>query len=137
MRYRWLVGTLLLLPACSQHYAAPSSVQTSAAPDAAFDCVKRQLPILEYKQSSIDVAEHRITAQRYDTEARRPDVQFRRVIHRMEIEVGANAGGQTSIDVKSHTFAEYTTQRGPTEVEEKASAEVKEDAEKLLKACGG
>jgi hypothetical protein len=59
------------------------------------------------------------------------------VIHRMEIEVGANAGGQTSIDVKSHTFAEYTTQRGPTEVEEKASAEVKEDAEKLLKACRG
>jgi PBP1b-binding outer membrane lipoprotein LpoB len=137
MRYRWLVGTLLLLPACSQHYPAPSSVQTSAAPDAAFDCVKRQLPILEYKQSSIDVAEHRITAQRYDTEARRADVQFRRVIHRMEIEVGANAGGQTSIDVKSHTFAEYTTQRGPTEVEEKASAEVKEDAEKLLKACRG
>jgi hypothetical protein len=137
MRNRWLVGTLLLLPACGQHYAAPSSVQTSAVPDAAFDCVKRQLPILEYKQSSIDVAEHRITAQRYDTEARRPDVQFRRVIHRMEIEVGANAGGQTSIDVKSHTFAEYTTQRGPTEVEEKASTEVKEDAEKLLKACRG
>jgi len=137
MRYRWLVGTLLLLPACSQHYAAPSSVQTSAGPDAAFDCVKRQLPTLEYKQSSIDVAEHRITAQKYDLEARRPDVQFRRLIHRMEIEVGANAEGQTSIDVKSHTFAEYTTQRGPTEVEEKASAEVKEDAEKLLKACRG
>jgi hypothetical protein len=55
----------------------------------------------------------------------------------MEVEVGANAGGQTSIDVTTHTFAEYTTQRGPTEVEEKASAEVKEDAQKLLKACHG
>ena len=137
MRYRWLTGTLLLLPACGQHYAEPASVQTSAAPDAAFDCVKRQLPTLDYKQRSIDVAEHRITAQKYDTEARRPDVQFRRLIHRLEIEVGANAGGQTSIDVKSHTFADYTTQRGPTEVEEKASPEVKEDAQKLLKACRG
>ena len=137
MRYRWLIGTLLLLPACGQHHAEPASVQTSAAPDAAFDCVKRQLPNLGYKQSSLDVAEHRITAQKYDTEARRPDVQFRRLIHRLEIEVGANAGGQTSIDVKSHTFADYTTQRGPTEVEEKASPEVKEDAQKLLKACRG
>ena len=113
----------------------PASVQTSAAPDAAFDCVKRQLPTMDYKQSSLDVAEHRITAQKYDLEARRADVQFRRLINRMEIEVGANAGGQTSIDVKSHTFADYTTQRGPTEVEEEASAEVKEDAQKLLKAC--
>lgn len=135
MRYRRFVGILLLLPACSQHYAAPASVQTSAAPDAAFDCVKRQLPTMDYKQSSLDVAEHRITAQKYDLEARRADVQFRRLINRMEIEVGANAAGQTSIDVKSHTFADYTTQRGPTEVEEEASAEVKEDAQKLLKAC--
>ena len=137
MRYRWFVGTLLLLPACGQHYAAPASGQTSSAPDAAFECIRRQLPILEYKQSSLDAAEHRITAQKYDLEARRSDVQFRRLINRMEVEVGANAGGQTSIDVTTHTFAEYTTQRGPTEVEEKASPEVKEDAQKLLKACRG
>ena len=137
MRYRWLTGTLLLLPACGQHYAEPASVQTSAAPDAAFDCVKRQLPTLDYKQRSIDVAEHRITAQKYDLEARRSDVQFRRLINRMEIDVGANAGGQTSIDVNGRTFAEYATQRGPTEVEEKASPQVKEDAQKLLKACRG
>ena len=137
MQYRRFVGILLLLPACSQHYAAPDSVQTSAAPDAAFECVRRQLPTLDYKQRSLDMAEHRITAQKYDLEARRSDVQFRRLINRMEVEVGANAGGQTSIDVISHTIAEYTTQRGPTEVEEKASADVKEDAQKLLKACHG
>jgi len=137
MRYRRFVGTLLLLPACSQHYAVPASTQTSAAPDAAFECVKRQLPLLGYRQSSIDVAEHRITGNKYDTETRRADVQFRRLIHRLEVEIGANAGGQTSIDVKSHTFADYTTQRGPTEVEEEASGEVKEDAQKLLKACHG
>jgi len=137
MRYRWLIGTLLLLPACGQHYAEPVSVQTSAAPAAAFDCVRHQLPLLDYKQSSLDMAEFRVTGNKYDLEARRPDVQFRRVINRMEIDVGANAGGQTSIDVKSRTFAEYTTQRGPTEVEEKASPQVQEDAQKLLKACRG
>src|SRR4051812_20140710 len=118
MSYRWLLGTVLLLPACAQRFAAPASIQTSAAPDESFNCVKNQLAGLGYKQSSIDVAEHRITGTKYDLETRRADVQFRRMINRLEIEVAPNAAGQTSIDVQSHTLAEYTTQRGPTEVEE-------------------
>jgi hypothetical protein len=137
MHQRWLLGTLLLLPACAQRYAAPATIQTSAAPDQVFDCVKRELPTLGYKQSSIDVDERRITGTKYDTEARRADVQFRRLVHRLAVEVAPDASGQTSVDVQSHTFAEYTTQRGPTEVEEQASAEVKEDAQKLLDTCRG
>jgi hypothetical protein len=34
-----------------------------------------------------------------------------------------------------HTFAEYTTQRGPTEVEEKPSDQVRADTQQLLKRC--
>ena len=137
MRYRLLFGTLLLLPACAQRYAASRTAQTSAAPDAAFECVKRQLSSLGYKQSSIDVAEHRISGTAYDTEARRADVQFRRLVNRLEVEVAPDASGQTSIAVKSHTLAEYTTQRGPTEIEEEASDQVKDAAQKLESACGG
>jgi hypothetical protein len=37
--------------------------------------------------------------------------------------------------VVAHTFAEYTTQRGPTEVEEKASSEVRSAAQELLERC--
>jgi hypothetical protein len=135
MRHWWF--PLFLLSACSQRYAAPASVQTVAAPDETFNCIKRELSRLGYKQSSIDVDEHRITGNKYDLEARRADVQFRRLVNRLEVEVGPDAGGQTSIETQSHTFAEYTTQRGPTEVEEKASDEVKQDAEKLLGACRG
>jgi hypothetical protein len=64
-------------------------------------------------------------------------VQFRRLANRLEVEVAPDASGQTGIDVQSHTFAEYTTQRGPTEIEEKASDQVKADAQKLLDACRG
>jgi hypothetical protein len=128
---------LLLLAACSQRYAAPASIQTAAAPEETFDCVKHQLSSLGYKQSSIDVDEHRIVGNKYDTEARRADVQFRRLANRLMVQVAPNSGGQTSIDAESHTFAEYTTQRGPTEVEEPASDEVKQDAQKLLAACHG
>ena len=138
MHSRWLFGTILILPACAQQpYAASTGTRTSVAPEQALECVKRELPKLGYKQSSIDAAEHRITANKIDSEARRPDVQFRRLINRMEVEIGPEAGGQTSIDVRGRTFAEYTTQRGPTEIEEKASAEVNDAAQKLLAACRG
>jgi hypothetical protein len=138
MYSRWLLGTILLFPACAQQpYAASTSTRTQVAPEQALDCVKRELPKLGYKQSSLDAAEHRITATNLDTEARRADVQFRRLVNRLEVEIGPEAGGQTSIEVRSRTFAEYTTQRGPTEVEEKPSAEVNDAAQKLLAACRG
>jgi hypothetical protein len=137
MHQRWLFGILALLSACAQRYAAASIARTSVAPEEAFDCVKRELPNLGFKQSSSDVAEHRIIGTKYDTEARRADVQFRRLVHRLEVEVGPDASGQTSIEAQGHTFAEYTTQRGPTEIEEKASSEVKDAAQKLLETCGG
>jgi hypothetical protein len=137
MHYRWFFGTLILLPACAQRYAAPARIETSAGPEESFNCVKKQLSTLGYKQSSVDVAEHRITAAKYDPKARRADVQFRRLANRLEVEVAPDASGQTGIDVQSHTFAEYTTQRGPTEIEEKASDQVKADAQKLLDACRG
>jgi len=137
MYSRWLVATLLLLPACAQRYAAPTNGSTSLAPEDAFDCIKRELPKLGYRQSSFDTGEHRITGNKYDTEARRADVQFRRLVHRLVVEVGPDANGQTSIEAQGHTFAEYTTQRGPTEVEEKASTEVQDAARKLLQTCSG
>jgi hypothetical protein len=137
MHYRWLIGTFVFLPACAQRYAAAATARTSVAPEAVFDCVKRELPKLGFKQSSSDVSEHRITGTKYDTEARRADVQFRRLVHRLDVEIGPDAGGQTSIEAQGHTFAEFTTQRGPTDVEEKASAEVKDAAQKLVEICSG
>jgi hypothetical protein len=137
MHSRWLLATFLFIPACAQRYPAAINGSTSLAPEDAFDCIKRELPKLGYRQSSYDTGEHRITANKYDTEARRADVQFRRLVHRLVVQVGPNANGQTSIEAQGHTFAEYTTQRGPTEVEEKASAEVQDTARKLLQTCSG
>jgi hypothetical protein len=137
MHYRLTVGGFLLLSACAQRYAAPASTRTAVGPEESFDCVKRQLTSLGYKQTSIDADEHRITGTQIDAKTRRSDTQFRRMLNRLEVEVAAEADGQTSIDVQGHTFAEYTTQRGPTEVEEKASAEVQTAARQLLEQCRG
>ena len=137
MHYRLLFGSVLLISACAQRYSAPASTQTSAGPEDAFSCVRREMADLGYKQSSIDVDERRITGTKIDMESRRPDTQFRRILNRLEAQVAAQADGQTGIDVQSHTFAEYTTQRGPTEVEERASTEVQADAKQLLERCRG
>jgi hypothetical protein len=136
MHYRlWLLGAVLL-PACAQRYAAPVTVRTAASTDESFDCVKKQLDTLGYRRTSYDTDEHRINGTKIDTKSRRADTQFRRLLNKLEVQVAPEADGRTSLQVIGHTFAEYTTQRGPTEVEEKASDQVKADTQQLLQRCG-
>ena len=65
------------------------------------------------------------------------DVQFRRLVDRLEIEARAETRRcDDDARVNARPFAEYTTQRGPTEVEEKASADAAGVAQKLIeRAC--
>jgi hypothetical protein len=87
--------------------------------------------------TTIDTDELRIAGTKVDMKSRRPDTQFRRLLERLEVDVSPEADGQTSLAVQGRTFAEYTTQRGPTEVEERASDEVKTATQRLLERCRG
>jgi hypothetical protein len=135
MLYRVFLGAAVLLSGCGKALSTPVNTRTSAGPDDTFACVKKQLGELGYKQTSNDVAEHRVAATKIDLESRRADVQFRRILNKLDVDVSAEADGQTSIEVLPRTFAEYTTHRGPTEEQEKASDEVKADAGQLLERC--
>jgi hypothetical protein len=130
-----LMAAVLVLGACSRTLATPLSARTSASPQDTFDCIKRQLPALDYERTSYDDSELRISARKIDPRARRPDVQFRRVLHKLEVDVETEADGQSNIQVLARTFAEYSTQRGPTEVEETASEEVVAVARQLQQRC--
>ena len=128
-----------LLAACSNAPLATTLTASSPspAPDV-FQCAREQIKALEFDQSSIDVREHRINAKRYDEAARRPDVQFRRVVDRLEIEATPASGGAvTTLKVTPRTFGEYTTQRGPTETQERTSQTAQDAAQKLIERCGG
>lgn len=136
MHYRVLLAGTIALSACGQKsFSSPVSIRTSAAPEDTFACVKKQLGELGYKQTSLDASEHRITATKIDYRSRRPDVQFRRMLNKLDVDVAAEADGQTSIEALGRTFAEYTTHRGPTEEQEKASEQVNADAQTLLERC--
>jgi hypothetical protein len=135
MHCRALLAGAMILVACGQALSKPVSTRAAAGPEDTFACVKKQLAELGYKQTSIDVAEFRINGARIDPKSRRADTQFRRMLEKLEVDVAAEADGRTSIQVMPRTFAEYTTHRGPTEVQEKASEAVKTDAQRVLERC--
>jgi hypothetical protein len=130
------VALVLLLGCGNAPYASTLTASSpSPAPDV-LQCARNQLKAIQFVQSSIDVEEHRITARKFDERVRRPDVQFRRLVDRLEIEANpATDGAVTTLSITPTTFAEYTTQRGPTEVQEKTSETAQTAAKTLLKKC--
>ena len=130
-----LAGALLLSASCGGQLATSTATSTAATPDQSFQCVQQQMEALGYRRNSYDTDERRVTGTKIDMNSRRADTQFRRILNRLQAEVKPQSDGKTSIQVVAHTFAEYTTQRGPTEVEEKASSEVRSSAQELLERC--
>jgi hypothetical protein len=107
----------------------------AAAPDA-FSCVRDQLKAIDFSQTAYDAERLWVTAARFDESQRRPDTQFRRIVDRLEIEVAPSTGEAIStIRVQASTFAELTTQRGPTEIQEKASERARNAAQTILQKC--
>jgi hypothetical protein len=135
MQHHLWFGGIFLVTSCAQPFAAKSSMQISATPDQTFECARKQLDSLGYQRTSYDTDARRVNAMKIDMKTRRSDTQFRRMLDKLEVEVTPQPDGKTGMQVAARTFAEYTTQRGPTEVEEKPSQEVRSAAQKLLDRC--
>jgi hypothetical protein len=105
------------------------------APPDAFECVRNQLKAVDFAQTSYDTEQLRVTARKFDDTQRRPDVQFRRIVDRLDVQVAPTSAGVTDITVNAQTFAEYTTHRGPTEEQEKTSTTAREAAQTLIQKC--
>jgi hypothetical protein len=139
MRSPACLAVLGVLAACGGKPLATTLTASSPSPvPDVFQCARDQIKALDFDQNSIDVREYRLTARRIDDTQRRADVQFRRVIDRLEIKAEPGSGNTvTALEVTPRTFAEYTTQRGPTEVQERTSTTAQEAAQKLIERCGG
>jgi len=128
---------LLLVVGCGRQmtstYSQPSP---SPAPDA-IGCVRGQLKQVGFDQTSMDVADNRLTARKYNQNVTRPDVSFRRLVDRLEIEVAPGAGGDSVsvITINARTFAEVVNQRGPTENQERTSETAQSAAQTILDKC--
>jgi hypothetical protein len=135
--YRSLLITLLTAGcAGGQMTSSYLAASPSPTPDV-FACVRGQLKANRFDQTSIDVADNRLTARKYDETVRRPDVTFRRLVDRLEIEVAPGAGGDsvTTVSVKARTFGETVNQRGPTETQERTSETARAAAQSIIDQC--
>jgi hypothetical protein len=128
----------LLTAACvgGQMTSSYMAASPSPTPDV-FACVRKQLKTNKFDQTSIDVNDNRLTARKFDETARRPDVTFRRLVDRLEIEVAPGAGGDTvtTLSVLARTFAETVNQRGPTETQEKTSQTAQAASQSIIDSC--
>ncbi len=136
MRSRALLGTIVLLAACGGRQSATLTATPAAGPADAIECTRTTLGKLKFQQVAFDVEGHRVVARKIDDKTSRPDPQFRRIIDRIEVQAAPAASGKTDLTVVAHTVAEYETHRGPTEVEENASAEATGAAQAVIQACG-
>ena len=136
MRYGALLVGAVVLAGCGQKtFSTPVTGRTSAGPEETYACVKKQMGELGYKQTSNDASDFRVTGNKFDYKTRRADVQFRRMVNKLAVSVAAESDGQTGIEVEGTTFGEYSTHRGPTEEQEKASSQVTADAAQLIERC--
>jgi hypothetical protein len=132
----------LLIVACTAGCAGGQMTSSYMAatpaptPDV-FACARGQLKANRFDQTSIDVDENRLTARKYNENVTRPDVTFRRLVDRLEIEVAPGPGGDsvTTVSVKARTFAETVNQRGPTEEQERTSDTAKAAAQAIVNKC--
>jgi hypothetical protein len=137
IRFPVLAATLLAGCAGGQYAQSVTAASAAPAPDA-FACVRDQVKAVGFTQSSYDTDQLRVTARKNNENVRRPDVQFRRLVDRLEIDVAPGSGGELSrITVVARTMAELTTHRGPTEEEEKPSETARAAAQAILDKCGG
>ena len=137
IRFPVLAATLLAGCAGGQYAQSVTAASAAPAPDA-FAGVRDQVKAVGFAQSSYDTDQLRVTARKNNENVRRPDVQFRRLVDRLEIDVAPGSGGELSrITVVARTMAELTTHRGPTEEEEKPSETARAAAQAILDKCGG
>jgi len=130
-----LLGAVITGCAGSTRTASITGTSPAPAPDA-FACVRDQLKAVDFAQTSYDVDQLRVTARKFDEKQRRPDVQFRRIVDRLEIVVAPGTGNAvTNITVDAKTFAELATHRGPTEEQEKTSTTARAAAQTILQKC--
>jgi len=131
-----LSASLLLPAGCASTLYLTINGTSPRPPVEVLDCVRTQIPVLGYTQTSFDVEDHRISARKFDWGTREADTRFRRRVERLSIELTSSAEGGAQLKIAAHTFAEFMTQRGPTEIEQNASAGVRAAAQALLEVCG-
>jgi len=108
---------------------------STTAPQDAYACANDQFKQLGYRIRARDEADHRIMAERENTEIKDPTGLFRRGFDRIELSAAPDASGKTSIAIKAQSFKESLTARGNNLDEIEATERARADSKTILEAC--
>lgn len=137
MRSYPILGALVLLGACGPgSLPIALTASPSSSPPDAMACARAKLDTLGYSLTSFDQTDLRLNVRKIDDNVHRASPRYRHNIDRLEVQATPGADGKTSLAVTGRTYAEFSTERGPTEEEESASKAVRETAQALVDACG-
>ena len=127
MRSLPLLGTLILVGACGRgSFPVALTASPAAAPTDVIACVRAKLAPLGYQQTSFDQTDFRVTARKVDNSVHRADPQFAATSTGSRSRPPPAPTARRRSPSPAARYAEFETQRGPTEEEEKASADVKQ-----------
>jgi hypothetical protein len=129
-----LVAIAAVLAACGHAIATASVSESQLAPPDAFQCAMREFDVLGYQRTSFDKDRLLTTARKVNPKITFSNVQFRRTWDRLEVQVQPGAKG-TDLKVTPSTAAEYFGQTGPVLNQLETSADAKEAAATLQRAC--
>jgi hypothetical protein len=135
MRRATLLLATVTLSGCAGTLYSVGKANSTSDPDQAFACVQEQLKALKYQRKSYDSDARWYLAQKVDPTGRNVDVHFRQRVNRLDTKVHPDPTG-TVIEIKAQTLDQSDNQQGLAETEIPASAQVKEDAQTVMAACG-
>ena len=134
MRLLPLAG-LLALAGCGGTLMSAMQGVTPSAPDAAFECTKRQFNTLGYRVTAHNDTDLRLVGEKLDPSLRVANGLFKRGFHRIEVEIRPDASGNSAYSTKLQSYREYVSSQGTTLEEVKVPASAVADQRKLLDAC--
>lgn len=124
------------LSGCAGTLYAVSKGASSATPDDTYACVQAQLTKQGYTRKSHNPLERWIVGQKTDSAGHLADVRFRRRVSLLDTRIRPDASGNSAIEIRAQSFDQFDNQQGFIETETNASAQVKQDAQAVIGACG-
>ena len=134
-RFPALIATGLLAACGHALYTTLSNTSTANA-DQIVGCARQQLFSQGFRQTLHDDKNRRFAAERVVPDAKVSSILFRKRVDLLEVNVTPDPAGNSSLEIRSHTFDEYSNAGGVTRDELKASASARAVADSLMQKCG-
>jgi hypothetical protein len=128
---------MLLLAGCGRTMISSLDARSTLTPPDAFECVMKAFEAEGFRRTLYDKDELRTSARRVNPKITFSNIQFRKAYDVLEVDIHSGASGETEMNVKASTLAEYFSQAGQVFETQATSTDAQEAARTIASRCGG